>query len=136
MATPPCPFRPLIFQNGERRICGILYPIRRGQHPRVFQGMVNAVSAEYYIPFAGDSILVYFKTKADYDKFVQQYKNTFSNLDSTATRLAANKRRWMGPQIVAIFAAIFRVADVRRAFLLAWFDASGCRCCCYRPLRQ
>lgn len=54
----------------------LCFPTRLREKYGAFRKMLNAVSAEYHIQFAGDSTLVYFKAKTDYDKFVQQHKNS------------------------------------------------------------
>ncbi|KAK9744304.1 hypothetical protein QE152_g7879 [Popillia japonica] len=52
------------------------FPTRLREKYSEFSRMLNAVSTEYHIQFAGDSTLVYYRAKADYDKFVQRYKST------------------------------------------------------------
>ncbi|KAK9709952.1 hypothetical protein QE152_g26298 [Popillia japonica] len=54
----------------------LCFPTRLREKYGAFRKMLNAVSAEYHIQFAGDSTLVYFKAKTDYDKFVQQHKSS------------------------------------------------------------
>ncbi|GJQ87702.1 hypothetical protein Trydic_g14164 [Trypoxylus dichotomus] len=42
---------------------------------REFKQMLNVVSTEYYVQFAGDNTLVYYKKLEDYIRFVERYSN-------------------------------------------------------------
>ncbi|KAI4470695.1 glutathione s-transferase [Holotrichia oblita] len=38
--------------------------------------MIGEISTDYYIQFAGENTLVYYKSKSHYDEYIRKYKNT------------------------------------------------------------